>query len=203
MPTLIRLSAYLSGVLLCGSTLLVNPAYAANSVQQQQFFEAISALCGKAFAGKITAGGSEGDGFSGKPLVMHVRDCTDHQLRIPFHVGDDHSRTWVITQTDTGLRLKHDHRHKDGSDDKVTMYGGETRDTGTANMQTFPVDADSIANFKQNGLTQSVTNEWQMMIETHTFTYRLSREDRDFKVEFDLSKPVALPPAPWGYQLCY
>jgi hypothetical protein len=90
-------------------------------------------------------------------------------------------------QTDTGLRLKHDHRHLDGSEDKVTMYGGDTRNTGTAN-------------FKQHGLTQSVTNEWQMMIEAHTFNYRLTRENRDFKVEFDLTQPVALPPVPWGYK---
>ncbi|MGX9462903.1 hypothetical protein ACWXWU_16945 [Shewanella sp. A14] len=195
-----RLSGYFTSALMCGGMLLATPSYAANSVQQQQFFESISALCGKAFSGKITAGGAEGDGFSGKPLIMHVRECTDKQLKIPFHVGADHSRTWIITQTDTGLRLKHDHRHKDGSEDKVTMYGGDTRDTGTANMQSFPVDAESIANFKQNGLSQSVTNVWQMMIEAHTFTYRLTRENRNFKVEFDLTKPVALPPVPWGHE---
>ena len=200
MVTTFRFSGYFISTLMCAAMLLASPSYAANSVQQQQFFESISALCGKAFAGKITAGGSEDDGFSGKTLIMHVRECTDKQLKIPFHVGDDHSRTWIITQTDTGLRLKHDHRHKDGSEDKVTMYGGDTRDTGTANMQSFPVDAESIANFKENGLSQSVTNVWQMMIEAHTFTYRLMRENRDFKVEFDLTQPVALPPVPWGYK---
>ncbi|GGQ01538.1 hypothetical protein [Shewanella ulleungensis] len=200
MAKIIKLRSYLTGALLCSGMLIANPTYAANSVQQQQFFEAISVLCGKAFAGKITAGGSEDDGFSGKELIMHVRECNDTELKVPFHVGEDHSRTWVITQTDTGLRLKHDHRHKDGSEDKVTMYGGDTRDVGTANMQSFPVDDESIVNFKQNGLDQSVTNVWQMMIEAHTFTYRLTRENRDFKVEFDLTKPVELPPVPWGHE---
>lgn len=194
------LRGYFTSALVCSAALIAFPSNAANSVQQQQFFEAITALCGQAFAGKITAGGSEDDGFSGKTLIMHVRECNDKQLKIPFHVGEDHSRTWVITQTDTGLQLKHDHRHKDGSEDKVTMYGGDTRDVGTANMQSFPVDDESIVNFKQNGLDQSVTNVWQMMIEAHTFTYRLTRENRDFKVEFDLTNPVALPPVPWGHK---
>lgn len=195
-----QLRGYFTSALVCSVALIAAPSNAANSVQHQQFFESIAKLCGQAFAGKITAGGSEDDGFSGKALIMHVRECNDKQLKIPFHVGKDHSRTWVITQTDTGLQLKHDHRHKDGSEDKVTMYGGDTRDVGTANMQSFPVDDESIVNFKQNGLDQSVTNVWQMMIEAHTFTYRLSRENRDFKVEFDLTKPVALPPTPWGHE---
>ena len=30
---------------------------------------------------------------------MHVRDCSERELRIPFHVGDDRSRTWVVTRT--------------------------------------------------------------------------------------------------------
>jgi hypothetical protein len=58
---------------------------------------------------------------------MHVRTCSENALRIPFHVGDDHSRTWVITRTENGLRLKHDHRHEDGSEDAVTQYGGDSR----------------------------------------------------------------------------
>ena len=30
------------------------------------------------------------------------------------------------------------------------------------------------------------------------FAYQLQRPGRLFRVEFDLTKPVALPPAPWG-----
>ena len=52
----------------------------------------------------------------GQRLVMHVRDCSADEVRIPFWVGEDHSRTWVVTRTETGLRLKHDHRHEDGSE---------------------------------------------------------------------------------------
>src|SRR3546814_12097458 len=81
---------------------------------------------------------------------MHVRGCDApaRELRVPFHVGDDHSRTWVITRTADGLRLKHDHRHADGSEDVLTMYSGDTDAPGSAVRQEFPVDAESIAQFE-------------------------------------------------------
>ncbi len=142
------------------------------------------------------------DPFAGKPLVMHVRECSADELKVPFHVGDDHSRTWVITRTNTGLRLKHDHRHADGSPDAVTMYGGDTDGAGTAVRQSFPVDAESVEMFGREGLKASIQNTWAMEIEPgQRFLYELSRPGgRLFRVEFDLSEPVELPPAPWGHE---
>jgi hypothetical protein len=167
------------------------------------FLAALRTHCGQAFAGRVLVDtpASANDAFAGKPLVMHVRECDTNTTRVPFHVGDDHSRTWVLTRTATGLRLKHDHRHEDGTSDKVTMYGGDTATAGTAQRQAFPVDAQSIANFNANGLTASVTNTWAMEIEPgRRFLYELSRPNgRLFQVEFDLSRPVPLPPAPWGH----
>lgn len=172
---------------------------------QSQFLANLASLCGQAFAGRIIANQptpTTPDAFEGKELVMHVRGCEQPQteLRIPFHVGDDHSRTWVLTRTETGLRLKHDHRHADGSDDAQTMYGGDTAAVGTAVRQEFPVDNYSVELFKREGSNASVTNTWAMEVETgKRFLYELSRPGgRLFQVEFDLSKPVALPPAPWG-----
>lgn len=169
------------------------------------FMAAVAAHCGEAFEGRIAVNEPKTDApdpFDGKRLVMHVRGCDDpaHQLRIPFHVGDDHSRTWVLTRTDVGLRLKHDHRHEDGSPDAVTMYGGDSKPPGTAQRQAFPVDADSVAMFRNADMAVSTTNTWAMEIEPdERFVYELTRPDgRRFQVVFDLSKPVALPPAPWG-----
>ena len=169
------------------------------------FMARLAEHCGEAFAGRIVADEPppEGDDpFAGKPLVMHVRECTAAELKVPFHVGDDHSRTWVITRTDTGLRLKHDHRHADGSPDAVTMYGGDTDGAGTAVRQSFPVDAESVAMFGREGLKASIQNTWAMEIEPgQRFLYELSRPGgRLFQVEFDLSEPVELPPAPWGHE---
>lgn len=175
------------------------------------FLAAIASHCGQAYAGRIVANAPDPgappptapDPFEGKQLVMHVRGCDDptQRIEIPFHVGDDHSRTWILTRTADGLRLKHDHRHEDGSDDAVTMYGGDTATPGTATRQEFPVDAESIAMFQREGLDASVTNTWAMEIEPgQRFLYELVRPGgRLFQVEFDLATPVAAPPTPWGW----
>jgi len=169
------------------------------------FLAALSGLCGKAYAGRIVANepaaapGAPPDPFEGKALVMHVRECTPQQVRVPFHVGDDHSRTWVITRTTDGLRLKHDHRHEDGTPDVLTMYGGDTTTPGTAVRQEFPVDAESRALFERQGLKASMTNVWALELEPgRRYVYELARPGRLFRVEFDLTRPVAEPPPPWG-----
>lgn len=176
----------------------------AESAPADAFLAAIGQHCGQAFEGRIvtnTPASTTPDPFEGETLVMHVRGCKEGELRIPFHVGDDHSRTWVLNRTESGLRLKHDHRLEDGSDDPVTMYGGNTADAGTVQRQSFPVDAESIALFKREGLDVSVTNVWTMEIKPNQwFIYELARpgSDRMFRVQFDLDQPVDLPPPPWG-----
>ena len=167
------------------------------------FLAAIARHCGQALAGRVVVDtpASPGDNaFAGKALVMHVRDCGASEARIPFHVGEDRSRTWVLTRTAGGLRLKHDHRHADGRPDPVTMYGGDTATPGTALRQAFPVDAESVALFGREGLSASVQNTWAMEIEPgKRFLYELSRPGgRLFQVEFDLSRPVPPPPPAWG-----
>jgi hypothetical protein len=166
------------------------------------FMSALASYCGQAFAGKVRVDVPDApdNAFAGKALVMHVRECREGEIRIPFHVGADRSRTWVVTRTAAGLRLKHDHRHEDGSPDASTMYGGDTAQGGTAIRQEFPVDAESVAMFGRLGMPASVTNTWAMeIVPGKQFVYELSRPGgRLFQVEFDLSAPVPAPPAPWG-----
>lgn len=192
--------AFLFATLLPASEMAVAaPTAAPVSIQTHDaFFDALRRHCGKAFVGKVSVDNPASPGFEGR-LVMHVRKCTDSQLQIPFHVGEDRSRTWLVSKTGSGLQLKHDHRHKDGSSDKSTMYGGHTLDAGWATAQSFPADQYSKELFTAAGNPQSNGNTWQMYIYPERFTYRLTREGREFRVDFDLSKPVAPPPAPWGY----
>nr|WP_240473388.1 hypothetical protein [Ferrimonas senticii] len=175
-------------------------AFTTSVPEQDAFFDLLRAHCGKAYQGQVVSGAKAGDGFSDKTLVMHVRECSDDQLKIPFHVGDDHSRTWILTKTGAGILLKHDHRQQDGSDDESTMYGGHTNHRGWANAQSFPADDYSKDLFTRLGFPQSNGNIWHIYIYPEVFSYQLTRDGRDFKVDFDLSKPVALPPTPWGYQ---
>ncbi|NVK23510.1 MAG: hypothetical protein HWE10_01155 [Gammaproteobacteria bacterium] len=175
------------------------PAPLVSIPSHDAFFDAIRAHCGKAYAGKVTVDNAPSNAFSNKKLVMFVRRCNSVELQIPFYVGDDASRTWIIKKTGSGLSLKHDHRHEDGSFDELTMYGGHTIDAGFSQVQSFPADQYSKELFVKAGIPQSVTNTWQMFIYPQKFSYRLIREGREFRVDFDLSKPIQNPAAPWGY----
>ena len=94
--------------------------------------EQLLTLCGKTLEGRIVSPLVPADAdFAGKRLIAHIRDCSPTEFRIPFTVGDDRSRTWVVTRTSSGLQLKHDHRHEDGTEDKLSQYGGETAGPGT------------------------------------------------------------------------
>lgn len=173
-------------------------ASALASGEQQQFWNALTEICGNAYTGTVTEAPAGDTTFAGRDLIMHVRSCTDDEIRIPFHVGRDRSRTWVISRTDTGLRLKHDHRHEDGSEDVQTQYGGDTTDEGTAQRQEFPADA-----FTSELIPEASTNVWTVEVAPgQAYVYALRREgtDRRFRIVFDLTQTVAAPPAPWGAQ---
>lgn len=166
---------------------------------QQIFFDRLRSLCGNAFQGRVTTSDSADADFAASRLVMHVRTCSANEVRIPFHVGDDHSRTWVISRTTNGLRLKHVHRHADGSEDALSRYGGDTVTIGTARRQEFPADAESRSLFMREGNPQSITNIWAVEVARgEVFAYELRRPNRHLRVEFDLRQPVSPPPAPWG-----
>ncbi|WP_420797929.1 hypothetical protein [Hyphococcus flavus] len=162
-----------------------------------EFMARIASNCGEAFEGKLVSTDEVDADFVAEKMVMHVRECSDNEIRVPFHVGDNRSRTWVLTRTEEGLRLKHDHRHEDGSEDAVTQYGGDSSVISETRAE-FPVDAYSVELFHREALTASVTNVWALEITDTVFAYELSRENRFFRVEFDLTTPVSAPPAPWG-----
>jgi hypothetical protein len=76
--------------------------------------------------------------------------------------------------------------------DVLHMYGGDTASVGPAERQEFPVDAFSIALFNANAAAVSTTNVWAMEVHPdRMFAYELRRANRHFRVEFDLTRPVA------------
>jgi hypothetical protein len=186
----------LAGLMVSACSTVPPPAAA------DQWMVRLAAHCGKAFEGRVVSTDPADSDFLGKRLVMHVRECRSDEIRVPFHVGDDRSRTWVLTRTTDGVRLKHDHRHRDGSSDTLTMYGGDSRAPGTAVRQEFPADSESIAMFTAQKRSVSNTNVWAMEVGAKVFAYELRRPpgpgQRFFRVEFDLSRPVPPPPPPWG-----
>ncbi len=180
------------------SLLLVCIVFHSNAQEKpasEQFWEALSAHCGNAYEGKLVTPESD-ERFQGK-LVMHVRSCEEGTLRIPFFVGDNRSRTWVLTKEDELIKLKHDHRHEDGSEDEITQYGGITSNSGFPGMQVFPADQETT-----DLIPYAAGNVWWITVDETSFTYNLKRigSDTQFTVEFDLTKPVETPDAPWGWK---
>lgn len=170
---------------------------ATDEAPQDLFWSRLESLCGQAFAGEALDAPEGDDTFHDEELVMHVRQCFDDEIRIPFHVSDNHSRTWIFTQTDDGLRLKHDHRNEDGSEEEITQYGGDTEAEGTANRQSFPADQ-----FTADLLPAAASNVWTVEVTDEAYTYILVREETGarYEIRFDLTEPVDPPPAPWGYE---
>jgi hypothetical protein len=166
---------------------------------QQQFFARLRALCGDSFEGRVVTRDAADRDLASSRLVMHVRTCSADEIRIPFHVGANRSRTWVISRTRNGLRLKHDHRHEDGTADALTRYGGDTVGAGSSRRQEFPADDYSRDLFVRENSAQSITNVWAVEIDPgRLFAYELRRPNRHLRVEFDLTRPVQSPPPPWG-----
>lgn len=121
--------------------------------EPETLFTALSALCGQAFEGEVVSTDPRDADFATQRLVMHVRGCGEDVLRAPFHVGEDRSRTWVITRLEDGrVRLKHDHRHEDGSEDVLTQYGGTSAAPASGLSVDFPADAESRALFEREGI---------------------------------------------------
>lgn len=167
---------------------------------QDLFWNRLTALCGKAFEGAMVSADEADTALAGQVMTMHVRRCSEDRIEIPFHVGENRSRTWVLTRLGDGLQLQHDHRHEDGSEDVVTLYGGRTTAVGTEDAQHFPADDYSKKLFEENQLAASVVNIWSLEIEPgERFSYILRRPQRHFQADFDLRATVPEPPTPWGH----
>ncbi|MEZ5986454.1 MAG: hypothetical protein R3B94_10945 [Hyphomonas sp.] len=186
-------------LLFMAATLFVT-ACSQPTLQESEFMHRLNALCGKAFEGRIVSEDLQDDPWRAQRIVMHVRSCTKNEVRIPLHVGEDRSRVWVIHREGDRLALRHEHRHANGILDVLTGYGGARDDRFSGSRLNFPADEATKALFDVLGIPQSKENVWAVEVRpSHSlFAYELERPGRFFRVEFDTSKPVDPPPAPWG-----
>lgn len=173
----------------------VSGAWAQDPEPQEKFWQSLKKHCGKAYAGQFDAEDPPAD-FAGEDLVMYVMSCEENVIKIPFHVGENLSRTWVLTHTPDGIQLKHDHRLENGSDDEITMYGGTTSNTGLAHVQFFPADQETSLL-----IPEASGNMWWITIDEKEFTYNLKRVNtpNHFRVSFDLTQEIPTPERPWGH----
>lgn len=173
---------------LCTAATLAACTTALPPAAPDAFMANLKQLCGQTHEGQLVTTDPADADFAGKKLVMGAVACTDGEVAIPFAVGDNRSRNWVITRTATGVRLKHIHRHDDGTEDKVSRYGGDTATPGSETRQEFPAGDFSKQLFTANKLDRSLTNVWAVeVVPGKLFAYELRRPGRFFRVEFDLA----------------
>ncbi len=123
-----------------------------------------------------------------KPMRIKVLRVSDNHIQVPFMVGDDTSRTWMLTKIGDSVELKHDHRHKDGTPDDLTNYGGVDSHQWLATQLIFPADEETAIL-----LPEAKGNVWSLRLSPNgeVLTYYLERDGKPrFEAVFDLSKEL-------------
>ncbi|MDQ2068660.1 hypothetical protein [Natronospira bacteriovora] len=181
--------------------LMANPALAGPETlpeEQRAFWERFQALCGQAFAGEISdVTHYYADGVEGREMRMQVMECEDDRIHAPFHIDDNHSRNWILTIVDGTIRLKHDHRYEDGTEEAISQYGGDAPTPGLPTRQIFPADEHTA-----EILPKRADNFWFFdFVDEDTLQYGVHwpKYGHSIRVEFDLSETIETPPRPWGY----
>jgi hypothetical protein len=155
----------------------------------QAFISNLASLCGKSFKGEQFYRSHHGASWADRKMVMHVTVCEDDKVYIPFHINDDHSRTWMFVAEDGKLRFKHQHLHEDGTPEEGSMYGGYANDEGTQFIQYFPAD-DYTGQVIEGG----AGNVWIVTLaeDFSWYSYRLDRDgEKRLEIRFDLTKPLS------------
>lgn len=153
-----------------------------------EFMENLKAFSGQSFYGKVIFPEEPQAPFDAEILYVIFEKVTDTEARMPFILGADKSRTWVLSLKEEGLLFKHDHRHEDGTPEEITMYGGFADENGTAFFQNFPADEETATM-----MPETATNVWTFKFnEDFTeFHYILERHSAPrFHVVFDLTAPI-------------
>jgi hypothetical protein len=175
------------------------PAGLATGAAHDGFLANLRQHCGRAYGGRLAVAPPGDEMLRGdEPLVVHFRECGTEQVKLPFHIEKepgrwDRSRTWVFMRTSAGIELRHDHRREDGVPDEQTWYGGHTQSWGTAQRQEFVYAERRAADGSVLG--------WRVeIVPGERYTYGTIRGGNwTWRVDFDLTQPVATPPAPWGH----
>lgn len=166
--------------------------------EQEAFWARLLEHCGNAYSGEVADATPyyEGVGEADR-VVAHFLDCSGDRIHIPLHLDDDHSRNWILTRAEGTIRLKHDHRHEDGTEEEISQYGGDAPVPGLGHRQIFPADAHTA-----RILPERADNFWFMdFMDEETFAYGVHwpLHGHSIRIEFDLTDPVEIPPDPWGY----
>lgn len=131
-----------------------------DAATQKLFFANLAKLCGQKLDGATEFPQDADHPLVGKQLTIDFASCSESEIRISLRVGENTSRTWIVTLGADGLWLKHDHRHPDGTPDRVTMYGGSAVAGGAPHRQRFAADGETA-----QMLPEAASNVWTLEID--------------------------------------
>lgn len=157
---------------------------------QTAFLGNYAEYCGFAYRGESTLVElGEDHPLEGADLLMILQHCAEDEVRIPFHVDEDRSRTWIVRRVDDGhLHLSHDHRYPDGTEYDANLYGGYSDGEGDSLTVHFPADERTIAERPAREI-----NRWSKSFDhaNEQYFYRLYlRDTLRYEARFDLSNPL-------------
>lgn len=159
-----------AGLAACGSA----PAEESPAVSPQQaFFDQMAARCGDEYPGRAVIAPESDPTFRPAFLGMRIESCTETQIRIPFLVDGDESRTWVLTLEDGDLVFTHEHMLEGDTLSSNSGWGGRAEaGTGTALFQHFPDHR-----WDPERVPQENRSHWRMRLDPDhgQFVYYLDR----------------------------
>lgn len=169
--------------------LLLTACNSAPSAPQAEFWERLQTLCGQSFPGEIVSTDEADADWRKEQIIAGPVECKAGEVRMPLAVGEDASRTWIITRDGDTLELRHKHLLKDGSLDPVTAYGGYGAENSSGSRVNFPADQSTKDIFDREGIPVSKANIWAMEVrpDADLFAYEMARPNRFFRIEFDTS----------------
>lgn len=148
-------------------------------------FDSLAELDGKSFSGRMVYPDDPNHSMN-QPMTITVKVISQDEIRVPFQVGEDRSRTWILRRGSEGISLKHDHRHADGTPDELTNYGGVDSAQVLGRQLVFPADDETKAM-----LPEASTNVWSFRLSPdgkQLFYYLERHKESRFEAQFDLSR---------------
>jgi hypothetical protein len=163
-----------AGLMLAAACAAEVPASAGGTeTPQHAFFNALAERCGDEYPGRAIIAPESDDTFRPAFLGMKIATCTGDQIRIPFLVDGDESRTWILTLDDEGLLFTHEHMLEGDTLSSNSGWGGRAAwGTGTALFQHFPDHRWDAAQ-----VPEERRSHWRMRLDAEhgQFVYYLDR----------------------------
>lgn len=161
---------------------------ASTLASETSLFDYLKKLDGKTYSGSMTYPADPAHDMN-QPMEITVKVISENEIRVPFKVGEDRSRTWILTRSPSGVLLKHDHRHEDGTPDDLTNYGGLDTQQQLGTLLVFPADEETA-----EMLPEASTNVWTFRLtpDRKRLYYYLERhQEPRFEAVFELN-PVSI-----------